>query len=154
MADYLDVEISKRSLGEMAPRMKILAEHMPDYVSELETWQAKAREYGDKYVKPKALEIDQRCAQDPKYFDWELVKQSTPYKFLSMLVPKALGGGGQMSTAFAIVMERSCARHVPALPTSSGRTGSASPGFFWGSTYTITTERLQSLPKGTNAVSR
>jgi len=109
MPDYLDVEIAKRSLGEMAPRIKILAEHMPEYVSELQTWQAKAREYGDKYVRPKALEIDRRCVQDPRYFDWELVKQSTPYGFLSMLAPKGVGGAGQMSTGFAIVMEELCA---------------------------------------------
>ena len=34
MTDYLDVEIGQRSLGELAPRTKLLAEHMPGYVRE------------------------------------------------------------------------------------------------------------------------
>lgn len=109
MTDFLDVEISKRSLCEMAPRMKVLAEHTPKYVAELETWQAKAREYGDTFVRPKALEIDRKCSRDPGYFDWDLVKESTRYGFLSMLAPKAVGGGGQMATGFSIVMEELCA---------------------------------------------
>ncbi len=29
MTDHLDVEISRRSLGELAPRMKILANYAP-----------------------------------------------------------------------------------------------------------------------------
>ncbi|MBC8434342.1 MAG: acyl-CoA dehydrogenase family protein [Desulfobacterales bacterium] len=105
MTDFLDVEISKRSLAEMAPRMKILSKHSHRYVRELEEWQAKAREYGDRYVRPIALEIDRKCAKDPTYFDWDLIKKSTPYGFLSMFVPKGAGGGGQLSTALAIVME-------------------------------------------------
>jgi butyryl-CoA dehydrogenase len=109
MMDTLDTEISKRSLAEMAPRMKILSSLMPAYVEELETWQQKAREYGERFARPRALDIDRKCRQDPRYFDWDLVKQSSPYGFLSMLVPKGAGGGGQMATAMAIVMEELCA---------------------------------------------
>lgn len=109
MADSLNVEISKRSLKEMAPRMKILSEHMPKYVEELEMWQTRAREYSDTFVRPRALEIDSKCAKDPTYFDWELVRQSCRYGFLSMVVPKAVGGGGMFSTGLAIVMEEMCA---------------------------------------------
>jgi len=109
MTDYLDTEISKRTLCEMAPRMKIFSSLMPKYVHELESWQQKAREYGERYALPRALEIDRKCRQDPRYFDWELLGQSTPYGFLSMLVPKGAGGGGALSTAVAIVMEELCA---------------------------------------------
>jgi len=109
MTDYLDTEIAKRTLYEMAPRLKLLSSFMPKYVQELELWQQKAREYGERYARPRALEIDRKCRQDPRYFDWDLVKQSTPYGFLSMLVPKGAGGGGQLSTAMAIVMEELCA---------------------------------------------
>jgi len=108
MTDFLDVEISKRSLAEMAPRIKILSDFMPDYIAELEEWQAKAREYGNLYMRPKVLEIDLKCSHDPRYFDWELIRKSTPYGFLSMPVPKAVGGGGQLSTGLAIVMEELC----------------------------------------------
>ena len=93
----------------MAPRMKIFATLMPDYVRNLEQWQAKAREYGERFVRPKALEIDAKCGRDPAYFDWELIRRSTPYRFLSMLVPKGVGGEGEMSTALALVMEELCA---------------------------------------------
>jgi len=109
VSDLLDIEIGKRSLCEMAPRMKVLAGAMPAYVRTLEEWQAKAREYGDRYIRPKALEIDLKCSRDARYFDWDLVKKSTPYGFLSMLVPEGAGGGGQLCTAFAIVMEELCA---------------------------------------------
>jgi len=109
MTDYLGLEISKRSLAEMAPRVKILSSVMPGYVRSLEDWQAKAREYGERYVRPRALDIDRRCSRDPRYFDWDLVRQSTPFGFLSMLVPKGAGGGGQLSTAMALVMEELCA---------------------------------------------
>jgi butyryl-CoA dehydrogenase len=109
MTDYLDTEISKRTLGEMAPRLKILSSLMPGYVEELELWQHKAREYGERHMRNRALAIDRECKQDPRYFDWDLLRQSAPYGFLSMLVPKGAGGGGQMATAMAIVMEELCA---------------------------------------------
>ena len=102
-------DISQVDLLEMAPRLKILAEQAPGYVSDLETWQAKAREYGRVFVRPKALEIDRKCRQDPRYFDWDLVRESTRFGLLSMALPKALDGGGQFSTALAIVMEELCA---------------------------------------------
>ena len=103
MTDYLDTEISKRTLCEMAPRMKIFSSLMPKYVQELELWQQKAREFGDRHARPRAIEIDRRCRKDPRYFDWDLVRQSTRYGFLSMLVPAGVGGAGQMGTAMAIV---------------------------------------------------
>ncbi|MBN1944850.1 MAG: acyl-CoA dehydrogenase family protein [Bradymonadales bacterium] len=109
MSELLDIEISKRSLGEMAPRFKLLSTLMPGYVAELESWQGKAREFADRVIRPKALEIDARCHDDPTYFDWDLVKASTPYGFLSMMVPKPLGGGGQLATATGIVLEEMCA---------------------------------------------
>ena len=109
MTEYLDIEISKRSLKEMAPRMKLMSELMPEWYEALEDWQARAREYGERFVRPKALEIDVECTRNPSYFDWDLIKESTPYGFLSALVPKGAGGGDQMSTALAIVLEELCA---------------------------------------------
>ena len=109
MTDPLGVEIARRSLGELAPRMKILADLAPAYVRDLEDWQARAREYGERWVRPRALEIDHRCRLDPRYFDWELIRHSTPYGFLSMMVPKGAGGGGQLATGMGIVMEELCA---------------------------------------------
>jgi hypothetical protein len=53
MTDYLDIEISRRSLCEMAPRMKILSSLMSKYVQELEIWQQKEREYGERHARPK-----------------------------------------------------------------------------------------------------
>ncbi len=109
MHDYLDVEIGDVGLRERAPRFKVLAKSMPKYVNELEHWQCQARDYAQRFIRPKALEIDKRCQVDPSYFDWELVGRSTPYGFLSMFVPSAIGGGGQLTTALAIVMEEMCA---------------------------------------------
>ncbi len=109
MADFLDVEIKRRSLGEMAPRTKVLAETRPQYVYDLEEWQQRAREYGDRFIRPKALEIDAKCRRDPRYFDWELIKQGLPYRLLSACIRKSAGGGGQLTTPFALMMEELCA---------------------------------------------
>jgi butyryl-CoA dehydrogenase len=109
MSDFLDVEIAKRSLGEMVPRLKVLAETAPGYVRELEEWHAKARDYGDRFIRPKALELDAKCRRDPRYFDWDLIRAGLPYGFLSMSVPKSAGGAGLMTTPLAIVMEELCA---------------------------------------------
>ncbi|NLH48307.1 MAG: acyl-CoA/acyl-ACP dehydrogenase [Myxococcales bacterium] len=109
MSDFLDVEINRRGLREMAPRLKVLAEHAPDYVRELEEWQAKAREYGDRFIRPKALEIDAKCRRDPRYFDWDLIRQAMPFGFLSMAIPRAAGGAGGFTTVTAVVLEELCA---------------------------------------------
>jgi butyryl-CoA dehydrogenase len=78
-------------------------------VRELEAWQAKAREYGRRFVRPQALEIDAKCRRDPRYFDWDLIRRAMPYGFLSMAIPKSAGGGGNLTTTTAVVLEELCA---------------------------------------------
>ena len=131
MTDYLSVEIEKRSLCEMAPRMKIFSPLMPKYVRNLEEWQARAREYGDRFVRPRALEIDRACRLDPAYFDWDLVRRSTPFGFLSMAVPKGAGGGGQLTTTMAVVMEELCAA-CPGVANIFGANGLGVSGILLG----------------------
>ncbi|MFH2009672.1 MAG: acyl-CoA dehydrogenase family protein [bacterium] len=109
MTDFMDVESSQRSLKELAPRLKILADHLPAWVRDLEEWQAKAREFGNRHVRPRALAIDRECSRDPGYFDWDLMRSAAPYGFLSTAIPAAVGGGGQMTTATAVIMEELCA---------------------------------------------
>ncbi len=147
MTDYLDTEISKRSLCEMAPRMKIFSSLMPKYVQNLEQWQAKAREYGERYVRPRALEIDRKCGKDPRYFDWDLVRQSTPYGFLSMLVPDGVGGGGQVSTAMAIVMEELCAV-CPGIANIFGANGLGISGILLGMDFYHYDRALADIARG------
>jgi acyl-CoA dehydrogenase len=147
MTEYLGIEISKRSLSEMAPRMKILSSLMPKYVRTLEDWQAGARDYGERYVKPRALDIDRRCGRDPRYFDWDLVKESTPYGFLSMLVPKGAGGGGQLSTAMAIVMEELCAV-CPGVANIFGANGLGVAGILLGMDFYHFDRALADLARG------
>lgn len=147
MTDYLDIEISRKSLHEMAPRMKILSSVMPKYVRELEDWQTKAREYGDRYVRPKALEIDRKCQRDPRYFDWDLIRKSTPYRFLSMSVPKGVGGGGQLSTGLAIVMEELCAV-CPGVANIFGANGLGLSGILLGLDFYHFDRALAELTRG------
>ena len=147
MTDQLDIEIGKRSLLEMAPRMKILADSEPSYVRELELWQAKAREYGDRYVRPKALKIDRLCSKDPTYFDWKLIEDSTPYGFLSLFVPKGVGGQGQMTTAMAIVMEELCAA-CPGVANIFGATALGVSGILLGMDFYHFDRALHDLAQG------
>ena len=147
MTDDLGVEISKRSLAEMAPRMKILSSLMPKYVRSLEDWQAKAREYGARYVRPRALDIDGRCSRDARYFDWDLIRRSTPYGFLSMLVPRGAGGGGQLSTAMALVMEELCAV-CPGVANIFGANGLGVSGILLGMDFYHFDRALADLARG------
>jgi len=147
MTDYLNVEIKRSSLCEMAPRMKVFSALTPKYVRELEEWQAKAREYGDRYVRPRALEIDRKCRHDPSYFDWDLIRKSTPFGFLSMSVPGGVGGGGQLTTAMATVMEELCAA-CPGVANIFGANGLGVSGILLGMDFYHYDRALSELAEG------
>lgn len=88
--------------------LNVLKEISPNRYDALEAWRLKAKDFADHHIRPKALETDQRCSADPAYFDWDLLKKAAPHGFLSLLVPKGLGGRGEFCTTLAIVMEELC----------------------------------------------
>jgi butyryl-CoA dehydrogenase len=109
----------------MAPSERSLRERFPRFVSdhgrlsafardgarlaELEEVRARAHRFAQTDVRPRALEIDRRAGEDPRYFDWELVRAGAEQGMLSFLVPSPAGGAGGLSVHAAVVLEELCA---------------------------------------------
>lgn len=94
-------------LRERFPRINQRMGHAR--LRELERLRMRARRFADRYARPRALEVDRRAGEDPRFFDWELVRAGAREGLLSFLIPKPAGGGGGLATEAAIVMEELCA---------------------------------------------
>src|ERR1035437_7045984 len=82
----------ERSLREQFPRLT--QDGGKARVRELEQLRALARRFADAHVRPRALEIDRRCGEDPRYFDWDLVRAGAEHGMLRILTPAPAGGTG------------------------------------------------------------
>lgn len=97
-----------RDVREAYPRLKTIERYAPRLVEELDAVQREARDFGEKHIRPVALEIDRKTGEDSRYFQWDLVKKGTEYGFLRFTVPKPFGGKGYYTTHFAVLMEELC----------------------------------------------
>ena len=70
------------------PRLAVIEKYAPALVAELSQVQRTAREFGEKYIDPVALEIDKRMEHDHSYFPWDIVKAGLQHRFLSAIIPK------------------------------------------------------------------
>ena len=93
-------------LREAFPRLAQLDRR---HVEQLEEVQRNAREFAQRHIYGRALEIDRRANEEPNYFDWEVVRAGLPHRLLSFLIPTQAGGGGGLAMHCAIVMEELCA---------------------------------------------
>lgn len=66
---------------------------------------ARARTYAQRYVAPRAVELDRRIGDDPTYFDWELVTTGLRYRLLSEIIPTQVGGCGGTAVNGAVMLE-------------------------------------------------
>ncbi len=98
---------SEHSLRGRFPRINQNVSH--GRVRELERLRARARSFARQHARPRALEIDRRAGEDPRFFDWELVRAGAEEGLLRFLIPKPAGGVGGLATEAAIVMEELCA---------------------------------------------
>src|SRR5690606_7102103 len=57
----------------------------------------------------RALDFDRLNGEDPRHFDWDLVRAAAPYRLLEMLIPTQAGGVGGLVTRAAVVVEELCA---------------------------------------------
>ncbi len=89
----------------MFPRLLDVELRDESYVRELEQTRDRARAFAEHHVRPRALEIDRRVAEDPHYFDWDLVRAGSAYGLLSMAVPGEAGGEDRSLAHGALVME-------------------------------------------------
>lgn len=96
------------SLIEAFPRLHRLGAER-GYLRRLEEQTLGAREFADRHVRPRALEVDRLAGQDPSYFDWDIVREGAPYGLLEMLIPREAGGAGGLAVHAGVVMEELCA---------------------------------------------
>jgi butyryl-CoA dehydrogenase len=94
------------SLAERFPRLR---DARGDALAGLERAVERARAYGERHVRPVALELDRRLAADPGAFPWEVVEQGLPYGLLSFAVPAEAGGDGGLSVRSSVIAEELCA---------------------------------------------
>jgi acyl-CoA dehydrogenase len=97
------------SLGEAFPRLRRLGRRDRGYLRRLEAAQLGARQFADRHLRGRALEVDRRAGEDPAYFDWEVVRAGGLDGMLDLLVPTQAGGRGGLAVETAIVMEELCA---------------------------------------------
>src|SRR5918998_3744636 len=74
-------------------------------VREIESVRSRARQFADRHLRPRALEIDRRCGEDPSYFDWDLVRAGAEKGMLRLLAPAPAGGAGGVATHTSVMME-------------------------------------------------
>lgn len=102
-------ESAAPQLREAFPRFRQLGRGGRKYLGELEDLQLCAREFAERHVRDRALEIDRLAGEDPSYFDWDLVRAAAPYRMLELLIPAPAGGVGGLAVQTALVMEELCA---------------------------------------------
>lgn len=66
--------------------------------------------FNREFARPRALELDRRIGEDPDYFDWDVPREGCKYRFMSLPIPKAMGGlaGKYMITTFGLATEEWC----------------------------------------------
>lgn len=91
------------------PRLRHIGRRERRLIGPLDEAQSRARSFADSQLRPVALELDRRTGEDPSYFDWNLVAAGGRQGILDFLVPAEIGGGGALTTQYAVVMEELCA---------------------------------------------
>jgi len=80
------------SMGEVFSNLRLVRSLPSSYFTRAEEIRVRAREFADRHIRPIALDIEQRVSMDPDYFHWDMMKNACSYGFLSMMIPRALGG--------------------------------------------------------------
>jgi alkylation response protein AidB-like acyl-CoA dehydrogenase len=93
------------SVREAFPSLDLVAHAAPEFVARINSLQLAAREFGQKFISPKALDIEDRCEKDPHYFPWDVIDQAFEYGFLQMLLPRIIGGGGKTILEGCVLLE-------------------------------------------------
>ncbi len=93
------------SSGEEVSHFKLARRFSNSYYRKLEDTRQRAREFCDKHIRPRAIEIEKKVSRDPLYFDWELMREACKYRFFSMLVPESFDGMGCSALHMATMVE-------------------------------------------------
>jgi len=93
------------SLGEIFSNLWLARRYPPSYVSHAEEVRERAREFADRHIRPRALEIEKKVSREPAYFDWETLRRACDYRFFSLMIPRAFGGQESRVLAMSLMAE-------------------------------------------------
>jgi acyl-CoA dehydrogenase len=79
---------------ERYPELAYLAKRSPSGARKLEQHYRRVCEFAERYVAPRALEIDRRMSEDPAYVPWDILEKACEYRLYSSVFPELLGGSG------------------------------------------------------------
>jgi alkylation response protein AidB-like acyl-CoA dehydrogenase len=92
-------------LIENLPGLGKLKDVCPKYIQRAETAQKIARQFAKDELYPRVLEIDKKCSEDPRYFDWDLWKKANSLKLNITPIPEKMGGLGWSALDNALLVE-------------------------------------------------
>ncbi|MBC2715479.1 MAG: acyl-CoA/acyl-ACP dehydrogenase [Desulfobacteraceae bacterium] len=92
-------------LLDTVPGLGKLKSACPKYIEKAEFAQKTARDFAKNEIAPRVLEIDQKCAADPAYFDWELWETANAAKLNITPIPEKMGGLGWSALDNAMLVE-------------------------------------------------
>ena len=92
-------------LLKSVPALGQLKKHYPAYINIAEQAQVVSRRFAREEMLPAVQQTDSRCAEDPRYFDWELWRRANAQKLTIASIPRQLGGLGWHALANAVMVE-------------------------------------------------
>jgi len=104
---YVSYGLQARSpdLLDTVPGLGKIKSSCPKYLKKAESAQKTARDFAKSEIAPRVLEIDQKCAADPSYFDWELWEKANSAKLNISPIPEKMGGLGWSALDNALLVE-------------------------------------------------
>lgn len=90
---------------ERYPELSFFAGQSPLGARRLEQHYRRVCEFAERYVAPRALEIDRRMGDDPAYVPWDILEKACEYGLYSSIFPQALGGTGAHLLAVGLTGE-------------------------------------------------
>lgn len=92
-------------LLESLPVLGRLKKLKPSYIRRAEEAQSIARTFAREEMRPRVLATDKKCAENPKWFDWELWRKANHAKLNITPIPEKLGGLGWSALDNAVMVE-------------------------------------------------
>jgi acyl-CoA dehydrogenase len=107
MTGYID----PRNMGfeDSYPLLASMKGKSPFKVRRWARAQERYRSFSDKYVRPIALEVDQKSRQDHDYLNWDFCRRAAEQKMFSVVIPEMFGGQGGDLIEMSIMIEELCA---------------------------------------------
>jgi len=120
--------------------MEIIRGFPAAYMSQIEEMRERAREFAHRVIRPRALEIERKVFDQHDYFPWDVIEKACDYKFFSLLIPQAFGGGGFLSLHSANMAEELAAGCGGLASTIGVHSGALSIGLISADAYLLGTE--------------